>query len=130
MRAVACTSSTECTAVGEGLGTNTTDWVPLAERWNGTTWSVQEPLGGGARSSGVSCASATECTFVGGYDSYTPLAENWNGTAWTEQELPLPSEAKYEILSGVSCTSTPTCMAVGYSENSSKEVVPVAEEGD
>ena len=59
-----CTSASACTAVGD-YNSGTTG-VTLAERWNGTAWSIQTtPNPPGAPVSllnGVSCASATACT--------------------------------------------------------------------
>ena len=73
-----------CTAVGSTSTSTTT--VTLAERWNGTTWSIQttpNPTGGSSAGlGGVSCASATACTAAGGYTKGTTgvtLAEHWNG---------------------------------------------------
>jgi hypothetical protein len=101
LNSVSCTSSEECIAVGwfESLVSETETAVPLAEKWNGTAWSAQEPPApAGAKESdlyGVSCASSTECTAVGEFDDSSnegvPLAEKWNGTAWSAQEPPAPT---------------------------------------
>ena len=40
---VSCTSSTACTAVGQSGNSAGTVDMPLAERWNGTSWTVQHP---------------------------------------------------------------------------------------
>jgi hypothetical protein len=49
--------------------------MPLAERWNGTAWSLQSMLNpSGARTTrmdGVSCSSATACMAIGYYESST-----------------------------------------------------------
>ena len=81
---VSCTSTTACTAVG--FYSNATTTVTLAERWNGSRWSIQHtpnPAGGSNSTlNGVSCASATACTAVGGSFNGTTgvtLAERWNG---------------------------------------------------
>ena len=52
-------------------------------------------------------------------DTYVTLAEKWNGTAWTVQKTPNPVGAYYSTLSGVACTSTSACTAVGYYMNGS-----------
>src|SRR5947209_3840531 len=75
--------------------------VTLAERWNGTGWSVQRtPNPSGALVSslrGVSCTAPTACTAVGSYVSsvgaQVPLAERLNGTSWSVQATPNPSFA-------------------------------------
>src|SRR5215469_7967942 len=86
---VACTSTSACTAVGSSL---TTAGVPraVAERWNGTRWTIQatpNPPQGGGGLNGVSCTSASACTAVGASNAGT-LAERWNGTRWTIQATP------------------------------------------
>jgi hypothetical protein len=96
---------------------------PLAEAWNGTTWDIHpspSPAGSsGAALQGVSCPSASACTAVGfsstgssGMPTNT-LAESWNGTQWSLQTTPNPAGAKISGLSGVACTASETCMAVG-----------------
>jgi hypothetical protein len=126
---VSCTSPTACTAVGhftDAVGAG----VPLAERWNGTNWTVQRtPRRAGATSSllfDVSCASPRSCTAVGSFikqsGSAVPLVERWNGTRWSIQSTPNPSRAnggRVSYLGGVSCASATTCTAVGHSGNSS-----------
>jgi hypothetical protein len=131
---VSCASSTECAAVGE-FENGSAKRVPLAEQWNGTAWSDQEPPAPtGAQSShlyGVSCTSSTACTAGGRFENssekFLPLVDRWNGTAWSAQEPPAPTGAKASLLYGVSCTSSTECTAVGYFENSSSTDVPLAE---
>ena len=68
---VACRSASACAAVG-GYINSAGVGVPLAEAWNGTTWSIQptpSPRGGGSGFSGVSPTSATSFTAVGGHVS-------------------------------------------------------------
>ncbi len=134
VRGVSCTSSTACVAVGQ-FGTGSGEVVLLAESWNGTAWSVQEP----PRPTGkpdsylysVLCTSSTTCMAIGDYVSgssgRTPLAESWNGTAWSLQEPPIPSGAKNSYAQGVSCTSSTACTAIGFFENSSSVYEPLAE---
>ncbi len=111
---VSCTSPSACTAVGQydSAGTN----VTLAERWDGTSWTIQTtPNPGDSASSvlsGVSCTSATACTAVGS-GAGAALAERWDGTSWTIQAIPSPSGATASGLSGVSCTSAIACTAIG-----------------
>ena len=96
---VACPSERVCTAVGYYY--NGTKDVTLAERWNGTKWSVQHtPNPAGATSSeldGISCASGSACIAVGDYGNGTAqvtLAERWNGTKWSIQSPPTPLAAR------------------------------------
>jgi len=118
---VSCKSASDCTAVG-GYDTNTQGFT-LAEYWNGTKWVIQHtpsPTGSGVTGGSlqaVSCFSATACVAAGSIANTTnndsPLAESWNGTTWTLQEPPQPGNSYADSLSGVSCTATTTCTAVG-----------------
>jgi hypothetical protein len=112
---VSCTSASACTAVG-----NTASGL-LAERWNGTNWKTQHvptPTGmHGGFLTGVSCTFASACTAVGvGFDSSGNFAgtitERWNGHSWRNQPTPT-SNSPGDILTAVSCSSAPTCTAVG-----------------
>jgi hypothetical protein len=130
---VSCLSATFCEAVGSYVtATNTT--ATLAEKWNGTTWSIQatpNPLGATVGEfTSVSCISSTGCTAVG--DSVTtalqPLAEGWNGTSWSLQTTRVPSGATASTLSGVSCVAaTGGCMAVGHFDNNTGHKLTLAE---
>jgi hypothetical protein len=117
--AVSCASASACTAAGYYSTSTGTD-LTLAERWNGTAWTIQHTLNpGGAHGSalaGVSCASASACTATGYYNTSTAqvtLAERWNGTAWSIQHTPSPGGAHGSALIGVSCTSASACTATG-----------------
>jgi hypothetical protein len=122
LNAVSCTSSTACTAVGS-FENSAEEYVPLAEKWNGTAWSAQEPPAPkGTKSSAlddVSCTSSTACMAVGEFtnssEKSVPFAEKWNGTAWSVQEPPTPKGAEISYLDGVSCTSATECIAIGFS---------------
>lgn len=124
---ISCLSSSACIAVGGE--------EDLAEHWNGTEWNVQAVTipSGGTESSlrGVACSSATVCTAVGGYKDSSgtevSLAERWNGAEWAIQATPNPSGALKSTLEGVSCTSSSTCTAVGWYENSASERWSLAE---
>ena len=128
LHGVSCSSSTACTAV-DGYTNSSEKKEPYAEKWNGTTWSLQEPPAPtGSKGSGllgVSCTSSTACTAVGSYTNSSgqnvPLAEKWNGTTWSLQEPPAPTGSKYNLLWGVSCTSSTACIAVGEYTNSSEK---------
>jgi hypothetical protein len=113
LRDISCTASSACTAVGsyEKEGKTKT----LAERWNGTSWSIQttpNPETGSAMLWGVSCTSATSCWAVGKNEANI-YAMSWNGTSWSISTLPKPSGATSAGLQKVSCPSTTSCMAVG-----------------
>jgi hypothetical protein len=75
------------TAVGYSLNNDGVQ-VPLAERWDGTTWRIQatpNPIGATKSSLvAVSCATTTTCIAVGSYTNATGhtrrLVERWTGT--------------------------------------------------
>ena len=41
------------------------------------------------------------------------VSERWSGTNWSIQTVPRPAGASGSTLTGVSCTSSSTCIAVG-----------------
>ncbi len=120
--AVSCVSSTTCIGVGNyrNSGEHT---VPLAEQLKGTTWTNQT-ISGPAEAiysslSDVSCTASNACTAVGYYEKSAgkeqTLAERWNGTSWAVQTTANVKEPEKESdhLTGVSCTSSTACVAVG-----------------
>jgi len=118
---VSCTSPTACIAVGTS-GNGTTVATSLAERWNGTNWTIQQTPGPpGATSSSfysVSCTSPDACIAVGNFRRSgvtEPLAESWNGTKWALQQVSGPPGADGELY-GISCSSATACTAVGNSD--------------
>ena len=68
---------------------------------------------------GVSCTSSIACTAVGWYENASgaivTLADRWNGTEWAVQSTPNPEGGKGGRLMAVSCWSSSSCTAVGYS---------------
>ncbi len=138
--AVSCSSSTACTAVGNVYGRGGIA-EPFAERWNGSDWRRQRlPVPAKARTSlvvGVSCATGSSCTAVGGQMSDAavglpttgacsllgplgtagcaalPLVERWNGTRWSIERVRVPAGAVASSLAAVSCASAAACIAVG-----------------
>jgi hypothetical protein len=121
---VSCSSPSACLAVGKyEIDTNSyyTD-LPLAERWNGSTWTLDSPPnppGDDNALAGVSCSSATACTAVGSQTGAV-LVERWNGASWSTQTTPSVSGAE---LLGVSCPSPSACTAVGDQLGSSTGIV-------
>jgi hypothetical protein len=114
---VSCVSTSNCVAVGGRSGAGT-----LAEKWNGTKWSVittPNPKGAtGADLAGVACTSATNCLAVGRYfmpGKTLPTAEKWNGTKWSLLTVPAPSGTTNASLDAVACVSATDCQAVGFS---------------
>ncbi len=131
---VSCPSATACEAVGY-YGNSAGTQLPLAEAWNGTSWTIQSsPTPTGAAFSqlvAVSCSSTSNCIAVGDYGSKKAadltLAEVWNGTTWSVESTPNPSGATTSSLDGVSCTSSTACQAVGNYFNKSGTEFTLAE---
>jgi hypothetical protein len=131
LEGVSCSSSTECTAVG--AYDKQPHFVPLAERWNGSTWVEQSaPVldeEGGLHS--VSCTSSNACTAAGSYYSPAPfdkgfrsLVERWGGSTWSILEiatLSVPAGWWHESwLNGISCSEAEVCGSVGQSLSAPK----------
>ena len=131
---VSCVSATACTAVGSATSRSGRT-RPLAERWDGRTWSVQPapaPSGAVSYLSGVSCSSARVCLAVGyaGNRAGTegvPVAERWDGHRWTTQRTARATGARAGFLSGVSCTGPRACTAVGFANDADGTQAPLVE---
>lgn len=123
---VSCLSPDACEAAGYWIPTVGHGRRPLAEVWNGATWTLQVVPGSGQANdslSGVSCLTPAACFAVGRYrePSGTPvaLAEQWNGSTWAATPSPSPRGAVPSILDGVSCPAPSACVAVGFYDNTS-----------
>jgi hypothetical protein len=85
----------------------------------------------------ASCASPESCVAVGSYESSEldgtykrelPVADTWDDGRWSLDALPLPEGTGDQVaLTGVSCGSLSTCLAVGYERNTAGVRVPIAE---
>jgi hypothetical protein len=124
---VSCVPSGVCTAVGyyttNGGGSPVEN--ALAERWNGTRWTIQPvptPSGNGAPYlASVSCATGTTCMAVGTADGAisggsgppSPIAEQWTAASgWSIVSAPTVGQQDTELY-GVSCSAANACIAVG-----------------
>ena len=118
---VSCPSPRACTAVGSYYNRAIVQ-VTLAERWNGTSWTVQAPgppvrppvVANAPTLNDVSCPSTMVCIAIGSYyrgSGDVTLAERWNGRSWAIQPIPDPATTNYP--GGLVCTSPSTCTAVG-----------------
>jgi hypothetical protein len=122
LNGVSCHGSSFCMAVGSykvnasPTTGQTNKAVPLADKWNGTTWTSvpvppPQPKSHSTILLGVSCTSATFCMAVGSAPDDVGLAEKWNGTKWSIVLTPAGASADQ----AVSCTSASACTAVGNS---------------
>ena len=120
---VACSSATNCFAVGYSIANSSNT---LIEHWDGKKWTiVLSPNKSKLKTAesvleSVSCASATSCLAVGRSainssnqaSTYRTLTERWNGKAWRIVSSPNTVTGSGELL-GVSCASATACVAVG-----------------
>lgn len=120
---LACTSTTDCWAVGFQFNGSINQ--TLTERWNGTAWSLFTAPNIGITGSStsnslaaVTCISTNDCWAVGNYDPGSgiiqTLIEHWNGTNWIIINSPNSDPNQSNMLSGVACTSSSNCWAVGF----------------
>jgi hypothetical protein len=130
---VACSSANVCMAVG--MHQIPHGGVPLAEEWNGKTWTVKRTPTPDNNSSlvSVSCSSANACVATGfainNHNNW--FAEAWNGRTWTLKTAPRPAATTYSGLGSVSCASARVCIAVGkYQVNDSSKSRTLAETWD
>ncbi len=134
LRAISCTSTTACTAVGHYYVESESKYKLLVERWNGTAWSTQTAAALSESSSieevGVSCATSSACIMAGTYISGTKpvsFAQSWNGTSWSALTTQNPGSYSTKLRS-ISCASTTSCVAVGsYKETKAQPEKPLAQ---
>ncbi|HEU5106292.1 MAG TPA: hypothetical protein VFU11_10670 [Solirubrobacterales bacterium] len=117
---VSCEPSTSvCTAVGKSTISGADG--PIAQRWNGTSWSEQSAAKKSGtlptRLFGVDCPSEARCLAAGNYQPTeggpTLLAEIWNEGKWSVYSPPIPSGATSSELTAIGCNSTAQCRAAG-----------------
>jgi len=119
LRAISCTSTAFCMAVG-------TDWKsggeirPWTATWNGSVWALKQTTrveDSGENEvgtlSGVSCTSPTFCVAVGRHH-WRQIIEEWNGTSWSLMTSPALVDAASGALRSVSCVAPTDCKATGY----------------
>jgi hypothetical protein len=115
---VSCARANSCQAVGWlDHGLNSTPQQPLAESWDGSTWSIVPMFGPSTTNAdflnSVSCSRVKRCLAVGLYDNSSagvPAIQMWNGNAWSEISGTVPDpNAGY---SSVSCTRPTSCVII------------------
>jgi hypothetical protein len=131
LNGVSCAAASSCVSVGGFTGT-------MAEVWNGSKWSLSAtPNAPGVLVSdlvSVSCPAAGSCFAVGNHETaaggQAALVDSWNGSAWSTEPTPAVDGALTVILSGVSCTSPDSCVAVGWYDTPAGTQQPLAERWD
>jgi hypothetical protein len=119
--AVTATGPDDIWVVGAQTEPGTQDTaLPLAEHWNGTTWTVQQlPDTGNSLLWGVAAASGNDvwatAEIPGGTEEFFL---HWDGTAWTSVQAPGPKESGLSYLySGIGGTGPADIWAAGYVYN-------------
>lgn len=124
---VSCSVPTACTAVGGDTASFGQVPESLAERWDGSAWSIQAtvnpelPVENELKT--VSCASNTFCVGAGkDLAAEDGFIEVWNGTAWM-----VASNLAGEVRD-ISCSGTGGCVAVGVKGGVAESwaIVPIA----
>jgi hypothetical protein len=116
LTSVWCDNPSDCVAVGvNGAG----DDASLIESWDGTEWTVVPNPGPGLLL-GLSCTGPQSCVAVGYQyvgDYTQTFIESWDGTTWSVVPSPSPGTGNEgggtNQLTGVSCTDSANCVAVG-----------------
>jgi hypothetical protein len=102
--AVSCSRRSACTAVGQHFSDRIGGEVTLAERWNGTAWSIQHTAyparSQGSQLRGVACSADDFCMAIGSYAGFDregePLSERWDGKRSFPCPMP-PSQASCPV---------------------------------
>ena len=135
----ACSPAYLCAAVAgyDGpTGVGTPNGIPKVSPGSEGAWGIvgsQRPADSGSEVPllGVSCTSVSACTAVGTYSNtsgvWGAMGNSWNGASWPSEPVIANPGPKNGALASVSCTSASSCVAVGHYENSSKEVLSLAE---
>lgn len=115
---IACTSSSNCWAVGSYLSDGI--FRTLVVQWDGTSWQLApspNAVSGSNRLHAVSCVSASDCWAVGYAqtgDGYRTMIQRWDGTSWSIVFSPNTTSTIDNLLLGVTCVSSSDCWATGY----------------
>ena len=111
-RAVVAALALACVAMPRGT----------ASAAGASTWSVQRlPVPSSAVTVPLSCSSSTACTAVAtdypfpSSNGDVLLAVRWNGQGWSRELMAEPAVGSTDLISGISCPSASSCVAVGGS---------------
>jgi len=131
---VTCVASTDCWAVGSTMNAAGHFSEPLAEQWDGATWSVTPTTttNNGALAN-VTCLSASACWAVGAFSvpagqgqqngsNPQSLIERWDGSAWSVDGG--PDVTAVSVLYGVACSRGAQCFATGFSATDPNNFTP------
>jgi hypothetical protein len=135
LNAIGCAGPEDCWAVGDIEPIGGAVFQPLIEHYSGSGWSVvpSPDPGSGGDLTAVTCPTATDCWAVGttggeeeASASWTsPLIEHYQGDGWTLASTPGIGSGG---LTGVACSNSDGCWAVGHS-GSGSGAQPLIEHG-
>jgi hypothetical protein len=121
---VDCTAPSSCYAVGNTTVPSTSSaspptQEPLAQRWNGHRWSMQNTpwpsIELGSELNSISCTSGSACVAAGaGPSGLATVAESWNGHHWSLSPTPSLSGSSNGFF-GIACPTHELCFGVGTS---------------
>ncbi len=118
-RSVSDFSSVSCASAKNCIAVDAYNAHALAQSWNGARWQILKvaaPATTGPSLSAVDCRTSAYCIATGGHfpnpKDRAALVELWNGKTWKSLKVPVPGQG-WGNLSGVSCASTKSCLAVG-----------------
>ena len=119
LNSVSCPTTTTCLAVGSSPLQG--DYALGTESGGTWTWTTQTGSAASAGLAGVSCVSSTFCVAVGS-DSvnlpfFTTATLAGSDVTWTADVMMSTDSSGDGVLTGVSCTTTSTCVAVGHDTN-------------
>jgi hypothetical protein len=125
LESISCASAADCWAVGYSLDAEGTRAQTLAQRWDGTAWTIVPTPNRSATEdvfNAVTCTSSSSCWAVGytipGEDlnRSETLIQHWDGSAWGVVDSPSPSPMLGNSLSTVTCVTGGDCWALGSSD--------------
>jgi hypothetical protein len=133
LNGVACSDTSACVAVGGFIRRARAPARALAERWDGTHWTLMKPPNPTeSQDTGlfdVSCAARRLCFAAGAYtDEHTyskPLIESLLGGRWSIESLPLPRHTNDSQVAGISCATPTSCSVVGWFRRTGP-IIPLA----
>jgi hypothetical protein len=132
---VECPSPRLCFAVGQWDNVKSGRAEVLLLQWNGKMWSIRHaphppPKAIDSGLAAITCSSGTSCFAVGTYSKSKylgqSLVQQWNGRGWAVVGSPNPPKPNNQVvgLTGVSCASATSCLAVGHGGTSGEDATP------
>jgi hypothetical protein len=124
---VACTSASNCWAVGRAENYVTYITTTVIQHWDGASWTIVPAADTSDPNDslfGVACSSSSDCWAIGLYFKGTlnpvetsgfwqTLTEHWDGNSWARVTSPNEDATNNFFGAGLTCVSASDCWAVG-----------------